>query len=72
MKIIKFKFSNNMDMRKKDFLSDEKISCKQKRLAELIQMLDLCGQLPCTASTPVFLTCGFSHKYNWYHAPSRD
>ena len=23
-------------------------------------MLDLCGQLPCTKSTPVFLTCGFS------------
>ena len=23
-------------------------------------MLDLCGQLSCTASTPVFLTCGFS------------
>ena len=26
----------------------------------LFHMLDLCGQLPCTASTPVFRTCGFS------------
>ena len=26
----------------------------------IFHMLDLCGQLPCTASTPVFLTCGFS------------
>ena len=24
-------------------------------------MFDLCGQLSCTASTPVFLACGYKH-----------
>ena len=34
----------------------------------IFHMLDLCGQLSCTASTPVFLTCGFSScLYFWFN-----
>ena len=51
---------------------------------KIFHMLDLCGQLSCTAPTPVFLTCGYSscllrvpfhavnliHDYqSWAHQP---
>ena len=38
----------------------------------IFHMLDLCGQLSCTASIPVFLTCGYSSCLYFYHEALRS